>query len=374
MTRFKSAVQVIAKTVAWLVGGLVVLVGVLAFGISYLEDPSRGEFFRNLVFDERAFEVTVDLVVEGEPVTITRTVNCVPYFRTGEFNFGQSWKASLESFGKRLKSGDAVIVVAPPLCGIAELPSGEDSRPIAIYDEYMPLIRWVDDPDQPTVIEDYISRGYHAAPNQRVGYKGMSARAVPYDSAATEPEDLDWFSAGRSNALNPRESVTANGYVVWPIPEGEWSKIDEIVDEIRALDQISVLSPEIVRHLAAQFSPQIHYDWIDRGQGLVPGPGPMGYGGSLRMKRDLAQIMPLTLNDGTFESNRDERGYLILYPIADNQPEDKDASEIQLEMDGQTFSIQATKLPRVKTIYVPKSRTVYQLVPLSKHIPIGATN
>ena len=318
--------------------------------------------------------MTVDLVVEGEPLTITRTVNCVPYLSSVQLDIRRSWKASLESFGKRLKSGDAVIVVAPPLCGVAELSFGEDTRPIPINVEYIPLIRWVDNPDRPTVIEDYVSRGYFYASNQRVRYEGMSAQAVPYESAATELEELDWFSAGRNNAFRPRESIAANGYVVWPISEGEWSKIDEIAAEIRGLDQISVLSPEIARQLAAHFSPQIHYDWIDRGQGLVPGPGPISYGGSLRMKRDLAEIMPLTFNDGTFESSKQERGYLILYPIAWNRPKDNDASEIEFQIDGQTFSIQSTKLTRVTTIYVPKSRAVYQLVPLSKHIPIGAAD
>jgi hypothetical protein len=132
--------------IAWisfssLLAGLVALVGIVVYGMYYLEDPSRGEFFRNLVFEERAYEVTVDLVVEGEPLTITRTVNCVPYLSSVQLDIRRSWKASLESFGKRLKSGDAVIVVAPPLCGVAELSFGEDTRPIPINVEYIPLIR-----------------------------------------------------------------------------------------------------------------------------------------------------------------------------------------------------------------------------------------
>ena len=363
--------------IAWfsfssLLAGLVALVGIVVYGAHYLSDPTRGEFLRNLVFEERAFEGTVDLVVEGEPMTITRTINCVPFLSGVELKIRQSWKASLESFGKRLQSGDAVIVVAPPLCGVAELSYSEDSRPLPLHTDYIPLIRWIDVPDRPTRIEDYIARGYFDRSNQRVRYEGMSARAVPYQSAAREFEELDWFSASQSEALAPRESAIAFGYVVWPIAESEWSKIEDIASEIRAIDQISVLPPMVARQLLAHFSPQIHYDWIDRGQGLVPGPGPISYGGSLRMKRDLAEIMPLTFNDGTFESSKQERGYLILYPIAWNQPKDNDASEIEFQIDGQTISIEFAKLTRVTTIYVPQSRAVYQLVPLLKHIPIGA--
>ena len=352
--------------------GLVALIGILLYGAHYLSDPTRGEFLRNLVFDERAFEVTVDLVVEGEPLTITRTVNCVPYLSGVELKISESWKPSLESFGERLNSGGVVLVVAPPLCGVAELSFRENSKPLPIPDEYMPLIRWVDDPDRPTVIEDYIAREYFVRPNARVRYQGMSARAVPYQSSAMELERLDWFSAGRSNAFRPRDSEGAYGYVVWPIFEHEWSTDEAINDEIRSIDRTSEISLPLARRLMEKFSPQIHYDWIDRGQGLVPGPGPIDYRSSLRMKRDLSQIMPLFFRDGAFEPNEEERGYLVLYPMASNPPRGDGPLKMKLRINGQTVSVEFAGFTGATTIYVPETKTIYQLVPLWKHVPSTA--
>jgi len=363
--------------IAWisfssLLAGLVAVVGMVAYGMYYLEDPTKGEFLRNLVFDERAYEVTVDLVVEGEPLTITRTINCVPFLSGVELKIRQSWKASLESFGERLASGSAVIVAAPPLCGVAEISFGENSKSLPIPDEYRPLIRWVDNPDHPTVIEDYIARGYFELPNARLRYQGMSARAVPYQSSAMEFEELDWFSAGRSSALNQSASEGAYGYVAWPIFEHEWSTDEAISHEIRSIDRTSEISLPLARRLMEQFSPQIHYDWIGRGQGLVPGPGPTGYGSSWRMKRDLTQIMPLFIRNGAFEPNEQERGYLVLYPIASNPSEGNNPLELMFRINGQTISVGFAGFTGATTIYVPETKTIYQLVPLWKHVPSTA--
>jgi hypothetical protein len=360
--------------IAWLsfsslLAGLVVLVGVIVYGIYYLEDPSRGEFFRNLVFDERAFEVTVDLMVEGEPVTITRTVNCVPYLSSVQLDIRRSWKASLESFGKRLKSGDAVIVVAPILCGVAELSFGEDSRPITINDEYVPLIRWIDDPDHPTVIEDYITESYFERPDARIRYRGMTARAVPYKSSAMDFQGLD----GANPPFRTRDSKAAYGYATWPIPESVWSTDEDIAEEIRAIEQISELPLELSRQLIGMLSPNIFSDTINRGQGLVTALRATNTR-KLGRRRELDQVVPLSLNDDAFELDERKRGSLVFYPTASNPPEGNDPSVIRLRINGKTMSVKFTGIPGVATIYVPESKVMYQLVVLSTNVPNIAGN
>ena len=368
MTKFKSAVRIIAKTVAWLVAGLVALVGVIAFGIYYLEDPSRGEFFRNLVFDERAFEVTVDLVVEDEPVTITRTVNCVPYLSSVQLDIRRSWKASLESFGKRLKSGDAVIVVTPPLCGVAELSCGEDSCRIPINDEFLPLIRWVDDPDHPSVIEDYITEGYFERPDARIRYQGMSARAVPYKSSAMDFQGMD----GANPPFRTRDSKAAYGYVAWPISEIVWSTDESIAEEIRAIERISELPLELSRQLIGKFSSQIFSDTINRGQGLVRALRATN-SRELQRRRDLDQIVPLFLDGDAFELHKRKRGYLTFYTATSKPPEGNDPAVIRLRINGKTMSVRFTGIPGVATIYLAESKTIYktiyQLAVLSTNVP-----
>ena len=77
--RIVQILKILWISVATIIAAPIVLLGIIAFVGNYLSDPTRGEFLRNLVFEERAYEVTVDLVAEGEPLTITRTINCLPY-------------------------------------------------------------------------------------------------------------------------------------------------------------------------------------------------------------------------------------------------------------------------------------------------------
>lgn len=355
--------------IAWisfssLLAGLVVLVGVIIYGMYYLEDPTKGEFFRNLVFDERAFEVTVDLVVEGEPVTITRTVNCVPYLSSVQLDIRQSWKASLESFGKRLKSGDAVIVLAPPLCGVADLSFGEDSRPIPINDDFLPLIRWIDDPDRPTVIEDYIAEGYFERPDAQIRYRGVTARAVPYKSSAMDFQGMD----GANPPFRTRDSKAAYGYVAWPISESVWSTDEDIAEEIRAIEQTSELPLELSRQLIERLSPNFLSDTINRGQGLVSALRATD-ARKLRRRRELDQVVPLSLSNDVFELDERNRGYLTLYPVTSNPPEGNDPKIMRLRINGQTMSVKFGGLPGATIIYVPETKTIYPLVSLWTNVP-----
>ena len=355
--------------IAWfsfssLLAGLVALVGIVVYGAYYLEDPTKGEFLRNLVFDERAYEVTVELVVEGEPLTITRTVNCVPYLSSVQLDIRRSWKASLESFGRRLKSGDAVIVVAPPLCGAAELSYGEDSRPIPINDEFLPLIRWIDDPDHPTVIEDYITETYFERPDARIRYRGMTARAVPYESSAMDFQGLD----GANRPFRTSDSKAAYGYAAWPISESVWSTDEDIAGEIRTIEKISELPLELSRQLIGKFSSQLFSDTVNRGQGLVTALRATNTR-KLRRRRELDQVVPLSLNGDAFELDERKRGSLVLYPKASNPPEGNDPSVIRLRINGKTMSVKFTGIPGVATIYVPESKIIYQLAALSTNVP-----
>jgi hypothetical protein len=361
--------------IAWfsfssLLAGLVALVGIVVYGMYYLEDPTKGEFLRNLVFDERAYEVTVDLVADGEPLTITRTINCVPYFRTGEFRFGQSWKPTLESFGKRLKSDHAVIVATPSLCHVAELSFWEKSRAIPINDDYIPFFRWVDSTDRPTLVEDYIGRDYFKQPGARIQYRNMSVRAVPYQSSAMDFEGLD----GVSRPFRKRDSGAAYGYVAWPITEKEWSADQVIAEEVQSIEAISELPLELTRRLNGKFPPNIDYGTVNGGYGLVPGPRATGRGDYRRVRRDPNDVVPLFFYDDAFELDERNRGYLILYPIASNSPDGNDPLVMRLRINEQTMAIEFAGFSGVTTIYVPETKTIYQLQALWKGVPNIAEN
>lgn len=360
--RFVRLLRIAWFSISSLLAGLVILAGIGIYGMYYLGDPTKGQFLRNLVYDERAYEVTVELVVEGEPVTITRTVNCVPYFRTSEFRFGQSWKPTLESFGKQLKSGHAVIVAAPSLCHVAELSIWEKPRAIPVNEDYVPFLRWVDDPEYPTVIESYVGRDYFKQPGARIQFRDMSVRAVPYQSSAMDFEGLD----GVSRPFRKNDRGNAYGYAAWPITEKEWSADQMIAEEVQSIEAISELPLELTRRLKGTFPTTIEYG---TGYGLVPGPSATGRGNHRRARRNPNDVVPLFFFDDAFELDERNRGYLILYPTAPSSSHGNDHLVMRIRIDEHIVPIEFARFGTVKTIYVPTTKTIYQLIPLWKGVP-----
>jgi len=323
----------------------------------FLDEGGRPGFIRNLFLDERAFEVTIDLTVEGDQLKITRKINCIPYLRWEGLPSGQSWRPAFRQFGERLKSGGAVIGVTPLLCGHAYLEQDEPSKDLAIPEGHIPYFRWVDNADSPGLIEAYISKDYFSRLNPRVRYHGMTARALPYDASFPANDPFDWSLKNGLSWDNQDHLDIFVGFYAWPIAEEEqWSKDANVADYLRSLDQAQVL-PEAISSKLGRFSAQIDGSWFASGMGVQPGPNLSGSYRRRDVKYRLGDFLPLLKTGDGHEIKSQERDYLVFYPFDNSKSEDKYKPTTTFFIGDRALFLQAHETPAV---YDPTTKTVYR--------------
>ena len=197
MTGTGNAVRTVAKVGAWLVVGVVGLVAVGLGGLWLSSRPLHGPSF--------FVQLTIDLVVNGEPVRIERTVECKTYiFGGGDLSDLGSrrptrYAPTIGALGTRLDDGSAVMMWTPYSCWQEEYQDENGktrlrARPNA--PDYLPFIAWTPDADDPRVLEVYPFASYFERPDARVLVKGIEVT----DSSATEadpPDEFEWFTHRR---------------------------------------------------------------------------------------------------------------------------------------------------------------------------------
>lgn len=193
---------------------------------------------RSLFHDgPRYFELTASLEVEGEPLEITRVIECRPYFRHQIPNYFQKrWYPVNEAMTHRLPDGSGVIVVAPALCNDSVYPQPEDAPSWrafpALPDDFVPLIFWTPDANNPELLEGYLSFESLERADARVRFKSIVLRNDPtlkpsksqYEFgvlANTTNDDL--FSGDR-----PKKSVDYIGFYLTSVGKDQWQKASEL--------------------------------------------------------------------------------------------------------------------------------------------------
>jgi hypothetical protein len=152
------------------------------------------------------FKITVDLEVNGEAVTLTRTIRCIP--KTQSQGIGSKtltfYVPEIGSFGTKLKDGSGVFIATPRVCELRQ--GGFVSTFKPIHPDYLPFIGWTATPDNPESFEVYLTREAITAPDRRVHYKGVRVSSAPFWRKLF-PSSLDDFSELRI----PSVQETNNG-------------------------------------------------------------------------------------------------------------------------------------------------------------------
>lgn len=304
-------------------------------------------------FETRAFEVTVDLTAEGQRMQITRTIECEPRRRRhGGIKPYTQWRAATKSFGERLPSGAAVMMVTPSFCRSAYRKPGMKGDELPVSQGHIPYIGWADDADNPTVVETYISPDYFKRPDARVRYHGMTARLVSGGSLRKKSDDFEWFENWESLSADE----TAIAMYARAIPQEIWMTIPVVVAHVRKLNVPTLLPPSLNYVYGKQSNLLYGEDRLRAGNGLTTGPRP-GLAYHQGTKLDVSGILSITRTNGRYSISPSAKGYLAFYRIA----LDSSGQRIAILRLGDTDVRIPVQISGISSVYDPKTSTIFRI-------------
>lgn len=309
-------------------------------------------------FETRAFEITVDLTAEGQRMQITRTIECEPWRRrhAGVRPYTQ-WRPATKSFGERLPSGAAVMMVTPSFCRSAYRKPGMKGDELPVSPGHIPYIGWADNADNPTVVETYISPEYFERPDARVRYHGMTARLVPAGTVRSKADDtFSWFADGYTGQIR-------FGYYALVVSKKKWERFFSLPKKSESGNVPIRLQRSFALEFFKAFNEPRPFD-RSLGEGLLIGPSPDRQSDELSINPDrlelLSEIRPLFKSDRGFEIRHGELGYLVSY--SSNMPTryGEVPSEFSFAVEGERVLLPATGSGPI-AVYDPRNGTIFKI-------------
>lgn len=154
-----------------LVGGAVLVavkVGMWVYEDTILKNPYIDTDLRSeKLGPSYYYRFTFNGMFDGEPLSVNRLVECRPFVASGGIGAGTHlmYQRFPEFAGKRLDDGAAVYFMAPDFCQ-RNLRAGQWLVPETT--EVVPFGFWIDNLENPTVIEAYATVAYYKDPNARM--------------------------------------------------------------------------------------------------------------------------------------------------------------------------------------------------------------
>ncbi len=267
------------KVIKWLVVCLIAILGLplgayIGFGnlVAWSSkgvgiDGGAGSWVLRSLFHDgsRYYELTAKLEIEGEPVEITRVIECQPYFahRLTD-HFQKHWYADQEAMTHRLPDGSGVIIVVPKLCEKFAHPQPANAPSWkafpALPADFIPLILWTANADNPIVIEGYHSFASLSPAGSRVRFLEIELRNSSQLKARDYSEEFAVLQNAHYGGLRggKRKWKRANfkGYYLATVGEEDWRKVPELSAAMDGVSESGFLSGEswrqVARHLRLQ--------------------------------------------------------------------------------------------------------------------------
>lgn len=281
-------------------------------------DPYLGSVLDRMFFVEtRAFEIDLKMNVDGEDVHLNRRIRCVHRrtLSTRSFFTSSNHYPGIDSFGKILKHGGAVVVVTPFFCHqpIWTNPNFTKSKKFIELD-FVPLIGWMDNAKQPTKTELYVSYKYYENSKARIKFNSFRAR----------PTSAWWFLDGHDEFSNFTRLPTLHrkpagkyfsAYLIQGV-EAERRTGTASADNLNSIKPLKFVSKTSdVGPLRGKFS-RVNYNTIPLGNRFRPmrrtGLND-GYPNKY-IKNPFAKAIPLRMVDNVHLMSRSERGVFVFYP------------------------------------------------------------
>lgn len=255
-----------------------------------------------------AFRISVDLSIDGRPVTVDRVVECKPQHRRrpdGTGRYYASWYQARYLLSQRLSDGSGVMIVAPKVC--------TENR--VMESGYDPLVMWADNANDPVMVEAYYD--VHAL-RGGAGRIQLSKVAVvaPSDEAPRVYSDefVDWNGGSFRDADPKGESLLYAEAHMYEVPASKWQANDTIR---RGLMQITEAGPiplhtPLMNALDGAFP--INNDWAFVDSGYYPGKSvpaldKLNQGSSFWMPN----VIPLRVTKDGLQPDEAARGTLVYY-------------------------------------------------------------
>lgn len=296
------------------------------------------------------YEFSVDLKVEGKPITITRAIECKPYYYSPQLQFyTPSWYPARQAMTQRLDSGAGVIVVFPRVCdeNLAHNPLPAD---------FIPVVLWADNADNPTEIEAYYSGNLVRSTASRVQFIGLRFGRFSGPSTIDVSGEFGYWE-------NDEYPIT--GHKTYPktffatyalvISQDQWMAIPSMASVLRGTTETTVLEGTELQTASRLFQPVHDYE----AQGLLDDT-------RVRTERldRFAEVVPFRRVNGAFQPSLSERGIVVYYPIrevfGDRYFAGADAKSLNIayHFSGGTVTTTLFELP--SSLFDPSFRSLYQ--------------
>lgn len=260
----------------------------------------------------RYFEMTVAFTAEGKELEARGILGCKPYFSKRYSGTRVQYDLQVPWIAKRLPSGAGVLFPTPGgLCTrytYTDKATGADRLADPISPDFLPVTLWLDNADNPQIIEEYASEAYYRAPSSRLRIHRVAVDPVPSGPATNPADEVGWLAA---DPLRGRFV----GFYATLVPKTVWSAAPEVASIIDGLAQ----DKNLIRKQHAEISKYIQI-WAKGGdpysfaQG-VPVEGrrlPRGYTDKALIA--LSRAHPIVLHDSRYELDARRVGIVIYYP------------------------------------------------------------
>jgi len=326
MTKLRSLVLVIAALFAgwW----------ILDSAMEAQDDFPGSWVYRRLFLDGKSFvfEATVELAVNGQPITLRRAIKCQRYITSYEAGLPwlprYGWEAEARSFGQGLSDGSAVLVATPTGCGSSDGRlqfdvAYDDHAAFSANDTYLPFIAWTPDKNDPSVLEAYVSAGYFLSDSPRVRIRRATLRPSSTRSEAESEDDLSWLDRGVRPYRKFRETDFYLSRYAISIPESIWKDVPSLANALPSISQPQILAGILDQQAQDLALENNIFARIWDGGGIPHGTSPpkledaKSASATKLVHHSFDTIHPLRLVDNEFVLSSREVGVMVFYRHAD---------------------------------------------------------
>ena len=277
-----------------------------AFGQAIRE---RDERFAEEYADRwRYYEVTISFSVEGQDFEISRAFACEPTISGYEF-VQINYRRDGDRLVKRLPSGAALVFGAPNICSDTyEWQRSSDGYfvpTIDLHPGYVPLAIWLDDADNPTRAELYVSEIYYEGPSPRIRIHTTRVAGVAAPQAtASDPSGDEQLVLGNLQGLR--------GIFATVIPRDIWSQIPDIDEFLTEFAEFQNFTLEDSSRISSKSL--YHWDSHRTRQSRILGIPTAGsqYRQNERVRAASRRVYPVEMTDGGFEIGFPTPGVIVL--------------------------------------------------------------
>ncbi|MBO6827720.1 MAG: hypothetical protein JJ879_16080 [Sneathiella sp.] len=259
------------------------------------------------------YDVSIELEVGGEEVSINRRVPCFKeyfgeylqyLFESQPYNF----RARDLSTGALLEDGRAVLVTIPDACKLIQKAKGINKTGNLLRDDFIPISAIADSPANPQLIKVFAARSYFEREDAELKFKKFTLEPAPEKTFPDGKDQFDWFRGGADQNVQSSGFMYFENVMISKFPYDFFAKMLPAIPNFHELNH-----PINVHDVEGFVSPN---------RGYLPAPGGI-FSGSLAKNLTSASeslarhittdhVIPAMLSEERYGFEEKNKGILIL--------------------------------------------------------------